>query len=312
MQRREIKNRKSFLLLKDLCQFVKNGRFNEALEQIMEFIGPEKAGDLENEPLYQSTLFWKGTMNAAAALEPYTSSEFLTTQWNEFAGTDYSQPLPESFRYALKEYVYNAALSGYLELYKLSGITDTIVLTRIGALRKGLGDYELAIQSFEQARSRAMEDAGITAALADCYALIDEPRAAKLLFREAFFLDPEAVDYRQCEAPFIKRIAADLLARDIPHEDVCFWIPVMATVEDVFNVRRELKPVEIGRLTQSIRELERRHAEQPSSRTRALLLNRYFWLADHCRTSKAPREDLDEVLKRIQQLDPEIYERYLH
>ncbi len=307
-----MRNRKNALPLKDLCQLVKNGRFEEAMHLVADAPGREKSAALDEDPLYQSALFWKGTMDASASLDRYPASEFLTSRWDEFALNPAVLTLPESFRYALKEYVYNKALSGYLELYNISGIADTVVLSRMAKLRKGLGEYDLAIKSYEMARGRAMEDARITAALADCYALIDETRAAKLLFREAFFLDPGAVDLGDCEASFIREIADRLASSGVPAEDITYWIPVLATAEGLFNVRRELKPVEIGRLTQSIRELEQTWSDQPADRTRALLLNRYFWLADHYAGIKAPREDLEAVLMKIKQLDPEIYERYIH
>jgi tetratricopeptide (TPR) repeat protein len=307
-----MKHRKDAPPLKALCQLVKHGRFAEAMDRAE---GTEENGrnDEHGEgPLHQSALFWKGTMEQAAALEQYAASEFLCARWDEFSRSGAARSIPESYAYAIKEYVFNRALSGYLALQQQSGIADTLVLTRIGKLRQGLGDYELAIRAFEQARGRAPEDARITAALADCYELIGETRAAKLLFREAFFLDPAAIDLADIESSLILQISDELRRSGTPEAEIACWIPVWATVAGVFNVRRELKPVEIARLTHSISELERSQAASPSGRGRALLLNCYFWLADHYASIKAPKEDLDEVLRNIQQTDPRIYERYIH
>jgi tetratricopeptide (TPR) repeat protein len=312
MQKRESKETQSTLNLKELCRLIQNGRFGEILELIAGAKGPEKSEELEKEPLYRSALYWKGQMDTAAAMERYAESEFLIARWDEFKDSPEAAALSERVFYALKEYVFKKALQGYLELYNLSGIDDTAALTRMGQLYHGLGDYERAIQSYELAHKRAKDDPRIMARLADCYGLAGETKAAKLLFREAFFLDPGACDPESCESGFIRELLTRLRAEGIPAEDGAWWLPVYAALLGVFNVKRELKPVEIGRLTQSIRELEAEGPGGLSGRDKARLLNRYFWLADHYTGLKAPKEDLDEVLGKIEALDANIYERYIH
>jgi len=301
--------------LKEISRLLESGKFEETLELVAGAQGPEKSEEITQEPLYRSALFWKGTMDAAAAMERYAESEFLVAQWDEFAASPDATALPERASYALREFVYSKALRGYLELYNLSGIDDAALLSRMGRLYQGLGDYERAIQSYELAHKRAKDDPRVMARLADCYGMAGETRAAKLLFREAFFIDPPACAPFQCESPFIAELLERLRAEGVPAADTAWWLPVYAAVLGVFNVKRELKPVEIGRLTQSIRELETRAASGGgglSGRDRALLLNRYFWLADHYEGLKASQEDRTAVLEKIKALDMKIYERYTY
>jgi hypothetical protein len=59
----------------------------------------------------------------------------------------------------------------------------------------------------------------------------------------------------------------------------------------VFSVKREMKPLEFGKLKQSIFLLEREIESEP--RARGLvprLINRYFWLIDHYMAAGESRE----------------------
>jgi hypothetical protein len=136
-------------------------------------------------------------------------------------------------------------------------------------------------------------------------------KPAKLFFREALLLDPGVIDCAACEAPFVRELAMRIREEGISEDALPYWIPVYGTILGVFTVKRELKPVEIGRLSQSILELEQRYSRNRENRDKALLLNRYFWLVDHYSCMKAPKEDIDEVLQKIKLLDPDIFERYI-
>ena len=84
------------------------------------------------------------------------------------------------------------------------------MLLQIGRCCKGIGNYERAIENLERANIERKDDARILAELADCYSLVNESRAAKVFFREAFFLDPQAIDLAGLESPLIQRLAARL------------------------------------------------------------------------------------------------------
>jgi hypothetical protein len=160
--------------------------------------------------------------------------------------------------------------------------------------------------------SRKKNDPRILAELADCYAQVNEIKAAKLFFRESLFLDPGVFDLGNCESSFIFKIVARIRAEGVPEKVVNYWIPVYGAILGVFSVKRELKPVEISRLTQSIGELEKKYSQEADEKDKALLINRYFWLIDHYNSIKAPKEDIDKALVKIKQLVPDIYERYIH
>ncbi|HEQ70965.1 MAG TPA: hypothetical protein ENN69_00610, partial [Spirochaetia bacterium] len=302
MQKNKVNATGNSVNLKALCTLIRNGRFQEAVDNLMHTQGPESE-ERDKEQLLGSVLYWKGKMDAASKLDHYAQSEFLISEWATFLRDHTGGRLPDPCLFALKHYVYSIALRGYLELYNQSGICDPDVLLMLGKVYKGLGDYERAVQSLEIAAGEARNDARILFQLADCYAAVDEGKKAKLFFREAFFLDPAAFNPDECEAQFIAELSARVRedGRDPAH--VAYWIPVYGTILGVFNIKRELKPVEIGKLSHSLRELEKRLPDGLTERETALLLNGYFRMIDHLLTIKAPREDIDELLAAIDRVD---------
>ena len=94
------------------------------------------------------------------------------------------------------------------------------------------------------------------------------------------------------------------------------WIPVYGVLLGVLNVKRELRPLEYGKLKQSIYSLEKRIQEGvKGSEYEALvprLLNRYFWLIDHYVNAHENREWVEEVLNKIKMIDEHIYSQYIN
>jgi hypothetical protein len=89
------------------------------------------------------------------------------------------------------------------------------------------------------------------------------------------------------------------------------WIPVYGTIFGLFNVKRELRPLELGKLKQAIYQLEREIGGQRGSRLTPRLINHYFWLVDHYLNSGEDRQKIEEVLAKIKELDSEIYSEYV-
>ncbi len=163
----------------------------------------------------------------------------------------------------------------------------------------------------EKANRGKPEDAAVLAELADCYAMVNRTREAKAFFREAFFIDPQAVDLGMMESTLIRRLADKVRELGRSGPEVNEWIPVYGTVYGVFTVKREMKPLELGKLKQSIFRLQKEIEIEP--RARGLvprLINRYFWLIDHCLSAGEGREKVEEILGKIRELDPRVYQEY--
>jgi tetratricopeptide (TPR) repeat protein len=297
-----------------VCQALREGQFSEAIDALEAIL--EKDVDY---PGAASALkcagFWKERLERERPqLDGFEQGELLLGQWRLFhAFLERLADVPERCLFAIKQFIFSSALASYLSAAPESEQGgDPDVLLQIGRCCKGTGNYERAIEYLERANRERRDDAGILAELADCYSLVNESRSAKVFFREAFFVDPQAIDLAGLESPLIQRLADRLRARGFTGPSLNEWMPVYGAIWGVFNVKREMKPLELGKLKQAIYTLERERrggaAGRDSSAPR--LINRYMWLIDHLLSAGESRERVDEVLAKIRDIDPGVHDDY--
>jgi hypothetical protein len=116
------------------------------------------------------------------------------------------------------------------------------------------------------------------------------------------------------ESEMVLRLRNRLVGeKNYKEEELREWIPVYGRLWGVFTVKRELKPIEFGRLKQSIFTLETEYRGNPERGTtlRPRLINRYFWLIDYYENKREDPDLIEEVLLKIKVTDSEIYERYI-
>ncbi len=255
----------------------------------------------------------------AARLEsmpnPYERGEYVLAQWKSFSS--FASKLEGSFDrafYAFKRYAFSLALGQYRALPPEEKESHEAELAlRVGRCHKGAGDYDAALRQLEEAARERRDDPEVLAELADAYALGGEARASKALFREAFYLGPQRVDLGLLESEMIRRLVARVSEMGYSGPELAEWIPVYGAVLGIFTVKRELKAVEVGKLKQSIYQLENEAREGAEDRALVVprLMNRYFWLVDHYLASREDRSRIDEVLLKVRILDPSIYKQYI-
>ena len=247
---------------------------------------------------------------------PYEKGGFILSQLKQYynfldiVGDNY-----DSCQYAVRHYVFSNALRCFQDLLG-DGVNqhDPGLLLLVGRCYKGVGNYDEALKYLEQAVRFKREDGETLAELADINALLGEASTAKALFREAFFLNPEKIDLRAMESEMIIRLRDRLVQeKGYREEELREWIPVYGRLWGVFSIKRELKPIEFGRLKQSIFTLETECRGNPrqSALLKPRLINRYFWLIDYYENKREDPDLIEEVLLKIKVTDPEIYERYI-
>jgi hypothetical protein len=259
--------------------------------------------------------FWSERLLRIEAMpNPFERGEYVIAQWKAFAsfaaklGGDFEPAL-----FAFKRFAFSLALAQYSALpadEKESHEADLAL--RIGICLKGTGDYVGALRSLEAAARERKDDAGLLAELADAYALQGDERTSKALFREAFFIAPQRVDMELLESGMIRRLVAKVAELGYKGQELAEWMPVYGALLGVFNVKRELKAVEVAKLRQSIYQLENEVKEGGDDRPALLprLINRYFWLIDQYIAAKEDRARIDEILLKIRLLDQSIYKQY--
>ena len=259
-------------------------------------------------------------------IDPYEQGGYILSQWKSY--NDFLERIGEfgpadSCQYALKRFVYSRALDYFLSsLGDGANKQDAALLLQTGRCCKGAGDWEEALKYMEQASRIKREDSAILSELADLNALLGESRAAKVLFREAFFLDPQGIDLCNLESEMILALLAKVKDLGYSGPELAEWVPVWGCIWGIFSVKRELKPVELGRLKQSILSLENEYRSQNTALKpeqslflKPRLLNRYFWLIDYCEHSRdilgyKPDGLIEETMLKIKFIDPAVHEHY--
>jgi tetratricopeptide (TPR) repeat protein len=300
-------------ILNHVYDLFREGHFTEAAQEL------EKALKIDYEyPGITSSLkcanFWIEKEEKLGSLEDrYERGEFLILQWRHFTSfVSRIGDVSEKCLYSIKQSVFKTALECYESLYGESGIYDSDLLLNIGRCYKGIGNYEKAVEYLEIAGQQRNGSPPILAELADCYSLINEVRASKAFFREAFFLNPQEIDLSNIESAAITRLVERLKKKGLTNPELAEWLPVYATIYGVFNVKRELRPIEFGKLKQRIFQYENdiRKNRDRSGTVTPRLLNHYFWLIDHYMSAGEERSRIEEVLGKIRSLDPVIYKEY--
>lgn len=308
-------NNETHALLSSAYEDFSRGLLSQGIGKLEEAL----AGDFENAEVVSALKcahFWRDRFaTAEERTDRFEKAEYLVNQWKSFlafaarAGDESERCLT-----ALKRLVYKTGLELYESLLEghSPGGRDGDILFRIGRCYKSLGAYDLALQNLDAANQVKKDQAEIMAELADCYALVNEMQISKVFFREAFFLNPQAVDCDSLESGMIRRLAEKTRENGHQGASTAEWLPVYGVLYGVFTVRRELRSIEYGKLRQSIYAMEVELRDDPKKKETLMprLLNRYFWLVDHYLTVKEGREKIDEVLLKIKALNPLVYEHY--
>ncbi len=245
--------------------------------------------------------------------ENYEKAEFLIKHWIVFSGRFISSlEIPfEDGLYALKQGIFRIALKYYSRVREGDCDPEPEILFRIGRCHKALGDFDKAIISLEKAMKRDSKSSEIIAELADCYFMIDKIRIAKVFFREAFFINAQGINIDLLESDMICRLVNELKKKGYSGKELNEWIPVYAVLFGVFNIKRELRPIEYGKLKQTIYALKNEMQDNEEKRLlMPRLINHYFWLIDHYFCTNKDREAIDDILLNIKLLNISIYEQY--
>jgi tetratricopeptide (TPR) repeat protein len=246
--------------------------------------------------------------------DAYGKGGFILGQWKSFCsfldrvgGASFEPCL-----YAIRCFVFSSALEYFQDvLGEGENQHEPVLLLQVGQCYKGRGNYDLALRYLQQSARFRREDGETLAELADVNALLDETRAAKALFREAFFMDPQGVDMWNLESEMIVRLRDRVASLGFSGPELPEWMPIYGAIFGIFTVKRALKPVELGRIRQSVFSLENEIRSGPDNAEllRPRLINRYLWLIDHYENVREDPALIEETLLKIKIIDPVLFER---
>ncbi len=292
---------------------IAEGNLREAQAMLEEAL----TSDLDNHDLVFAASccsFWRDTFELLPSQDSFEQGESLVNHWKRFKLRVERETSPrEQTVYTFRKKVFTSALEQYgKNLDKAENSFHAEVCRKIGFCYKQLGDFETALGYLQESYTTAEGRADILAEMADCYDLCGEDKSAKVLFREAFFLDPQKVDLSLLESPLIGKLTALVKEKGLSGPELLEWVPVYGTIFGVFNVKRKLKSAEIIRLRQDIYSKEN-EMKDPSNKLELIkprLLNMYFWLIDYCDLAQENNAKIQETLLKIKILDKNIYMLY--
>ena len=294
-------------------EFLKNGNTIRAKTLVEDAL----ANDLENAEVIfalRCVNFWAGKLAEPEGATSEEQGDFLLRAWTRFVSLiiDDSEQFERCMN-AVRTGIFSTALDNFLEaLGGHKNPREGELYCKVGICHKKLGEYETALSFLSQASAILPNVPTILAEIADCYALCGNERAAKVLFRDAFFLGASSVDTSFLDCLMVVRLLKQVGQKGFSGDELLEWLPVYGVLYGVFNIKRELRPPEASKLKQAIFMLE---SELKSGAENAVLLvprliNHYFWLIDHFAAIQGERNSIEETLLKIKLLDVNIYKQY--
>ncbi len=210
--------------------------------------------------------------------------------------------------------VFNTALKCLLRYQKDNRTNDNHLVFLTAVCYKMIGDYEKAINGFEQCLEHSKNDANSMAQLADCYASVDEEKKSKLLFREAFFIDPQTINLDIIESAIVSATIEKTKEHNEPLAALRYMIPVYGRIYNILNVCRDMLSIEIGRLEKEIFAAEKIVLAQSVNKNPQLtarLLNCYFWMYDYLMIRNNDKYKILEIESSIKSVNEKIFDLFI-
>ena len=300
--------------IKRVYDLLKQGDYQSAKEVLSEIL----VDDLENPEILfglKCTGFWENKLTQISEITNlFPKGEQLISGWKEFLYLiDNEKSRYEQCIYSIKKGVFTQVLEIFQRLLQENTFSKKgAIVGRIGLCYKQLGDYDTALRFLGEANLENPEKASILAEMADCYALCGEEKTSKILFREAFFINPQDVDISVLESELFCRLYSEVIRTGKKDEVAAEWFPVEGVLLGVLNVKRELRALAVGKLKQNIYALETESKDEGVEADLIIprLINNYFRLIDHYTTVMEDRTKINEILLKIKLLNADVYERY--
>lgn len=251
--------------------------------------------------------------------DPHKVGDMLMMEWKNVLGWVNTNncgrfsDLVEAVRY----YIFLLALKYYqlivdnVRVGNDSGVIDIDLMVKVSRCYREIGEVGKCIEILEDVRGYRLYDSGVLANLADAYFEVGEVDMSKLLFREAFFWEPQDVDIFDMKSMLIKGLIKIVVDNGYRGEEINEWIPVYGAVENLFDVRRELSQDEVGMIIERVKVMEREYEENKRWRNvlEPRLINSYIWLIDYYSLQVEDYELARGIGRILQKFSPNIYNK---
>ena len=283
------------------------GKFDEALNSFYLILKSNYSNYIAESGI-KCCKYWLSRINKINQIdENYEKGKTLFKEWKKFE--NFTKSIKNIHKKVITNtmfFIFNTALDAFKKDLRKNRLLDFETSFIIALSYKKIGDFKNAIKYFEESFSIQNDNSNIIAQLADCYALIDQEKKAKLLFREAFFLEPSSIELDLLDSNIITYIITKMIESNISKKELNYWLPIYGRILNIFNIYRELIPTEILKLNREISYIEKNFKNQieKDNCLKTKLLNCYFWLYDNNKNNK---NDLTLIEEKIRNISEKIY-----
>lgn len=263
--------------------------------------------------------YWDDFIQKLPKYEAYEQGASLIARWKTFhldlerQNKSFQRPVT-----SLQKGIFTIALDAFESLsidssaMEFTAVQQAEIGRKLALCCKKLGKFDAALNHLTEANKVLPSSAPILAEIADCFALCGEDRKAKVLFREAFFIDAQKVETTFLDSELICCLIRQLKEKGYTGPALQEWIPVYGVLYGVFNIKRELRSHEVARLRQEIyaRENELKDPSNDASVLTPKLINMYFWLIDHYVRTGESTARINDCLLQIRVHNENIYKMY--
>lgn len=300
--------------LKNAYSLMEQGKAKAAKDILAELYQYELGNSEVNFAVWCCS-YWSDYILSLPQMDPFEQGEGLCYRWKSFEDElSRKKDVFSKAVYSMQTGVFSLALKIFSSLDSPHNtVQKAEIALKTGICSKKLGKYDEALACLTEANSLSPSSAPVLAEMADCYALSGLEKQAKVLFREAFFIDAQKIDLTLLDSELIRCLIEQVRERGYTGAELGEWVPVYGVLYGVFNVKRELRSQEVGELKQHIFEKEI-EIKNPSNNSRLLtprLINMYFWLMDHYVQKNDSGSRINDILLKIKILDRDVYDLYV-
>lgn len=307
--------------IKEVLSLLENGNPLAAGKLVSELFEQ----DLDSKELIFTShccAFWVDIAKRIRAVQnPFEKSQKILPEWKVFLSFLQREKNPQYVPAltAMQIGYFSSALKLYTNLLdERDPIKKIEIYRNTGICYKEIGDYNNAriclVEANDICQKNKISTASILAELADCYALCGEERKAKVLFREAFFLDPESIDISFLDSELIKDLIKKTREKGYSGRELLYWIPVYGSLYRSFNISRDIDPNDLRKIKNEIYAMEN-EIKDPACNKKILtpkLLNYAFRLIDFYNLRPEEyQKSITELKNKMYYWDQAIYEEFV-
>jgi tetratricopeptide (TPR) repeat protein len=299
-----------------------NTLFNQGIQRLLEM---DFGGSLETLERYRKLFPWGQNVGQETATAGFWLERLNEAKWTEMDPAEAErrfrlwQEFEEAFGFPWPEESierqFQARYFGRLADGLGAGPKQGPRLpggTPLGLIHLLAGRPDSAIALLQAFIAAVPEDARAYGYLGDAYAARGDLRTARICYREAFVLEPGAVDVKRLRDPALREMLSEAAGDDDGEPPAIEWLPVRAQLSGIFERRVLRNMEEVKQWLQRYLDLLKAQGKD----ARETLVPRLFYhamvLSDNASMLRFIKQvDLAEVRRMMKRWNPALFARHM-